>query len=79
VGRLPDGELLDDLSMPGEDGVSFIRHVRTFSAIPALALSGHARDSDRAATIAAGFDAQLSKPMAIEELTRVIARLCKRA
>jgi PAS domain S-box-containing protein len=75
--------LLSDIEMPGEDGHSFIRRVRELPAdrggdIPAAALTAYARGEDRQKALSAGFQVHVSKPVAPEELTAVIAELAGR-
>ena len=58
--------IVSDLAMPNEDGYSLVRRLRssrTFTAIPALAVTAHARPEDRDAALAAGFNAYVSKPL----------------
>jgi len=69
--------LVCDIAMPGEDGYSFIRRLRSLGAanggaIPALALTALATDSDRRQALSAGFQAHLTKPIDIGHLTRAI-------
>ncbi|GAX42480.1 signal transduction histidine hinase [Tolypothrix sp. NIES-4075] len=75
--------LLSDISMPGEDGYTFIRRVRQLSAeaggqIPAAALTAHARSEDYAEAIAAGFQMHLTKPVPPDELVLAVATLAGR-
>ena len=44
-------------------------------AVPAIALTGHAMDEDRARALAAGFSVHIPKPVDPEELLRVVRRL----
>ncbi|UQA57720.1 hybrid sensor histidine kinase/response regulator [Polyangium aurulentum] len=72
--------LVSDISMSGEDGYDFIRQVRRLSpeqggAIPALALTAHARAEDQARVLAAGFQRHASKPIEPAELVRAVAGL----
>jgi CheY-like chemotaxis protein len=72
--------LISDIGMPGEDGYSFIRRVRSLPAVeggqtPSLALSALARGDDRARAIAAGYTAHISKPVSPEVLTAEVASL----
>src|SRR5690349_4216511 len=63
-GPLPDLLLLD-ISLPGMDGITLLRQIRSqerLKQIPALALTAHAMKSDKESLIAAGFNAYLSKP-----------------
>jgi signal transduction histidine kinase/CheY-like chemotaxis protein len=65
---------LIDLGLPGVDGCEVARQLRAAlgSAIRLVALTGHAQQEDRRRTQEAGFDAHLVKPVATEELTRVL-------
>ena len=85
--RLLEGMKLDvvvsDIGMPDVDGYAFMRTVRrtnkTFKRIPAVALTAYAGEEHRQASIDAGFDAHISKPVALSELIRTVAALRKRA
>ena len=69
--------LLSDVSMPGEDGYSLIRRVRSVertARIPAVALTANARPEDRSRALSAGFQAHLAKPVEPTELAAVLAR-----
>lgn len=57
--------ILSDISMPGGDGYELIRTVRSgaAAAVPAIAMTGHASHSDRAAALEAGFDDYVAKPV----------------
>jgi CheY-like chemotaxis protein len=74
--------VVSDIEMPGEDGYSFIRKIRSAgngsSRLPAVALTAHARAEDRIQALAAGFDAHVAKPIEPQELVTVIASLAKR-
>src|SRR2546422_7870171 len=62
---LPDLLLLD-ISLPGMDGKTLLREIRSrerLKSIPAIALTAHAMKSDKENFIAAGFNAYLSKPI----------------
>ncbi len=75
--------LVSDIGMPGEDGYSLIRKVRTLPAekngrIPAIALTAYARAQDRMRAFAAGFQHHVPKPVEPVELATVIASLTGR-
>ena len=71
--------LVSDLAMPGEDGFSLLRRVRALApSLPAIAVSALVRDQERAAAVAAGFDAHLGKPVDAPTLLRTIATLLRR-
>jgi CheY-like chemotaxis protein len=72
--------LISDIGMPEQDGYTLIQQVRTLprtqgGQIPAIALTAYAGEKDRQKAIAAGFQKHLSKPVAPDELTRVIVEL----
>jgi CheY-like chemotaxis protein len=66
--------MVSDISMPGEDGLSLIRRIRSSEAregrsrLLAIALT----TSDRGAAIAAGFDAYLEKPLDLRALLSLL-------
>ncbi|RUT02534.1 hypothetical protein DSM106972_060120 [Dulcicalothrix desertica PCC 7102] len=75
--------LLSDISMPGEDGYTFIRRVRQLGAelggqIPAAALTANARSEDSVAAITAGFQMHLTKPVPPDRLAFAVANLACR-
>ncbi len=74
--------LISDIEMQEEDGYSLIRRVRALEAgrgaIPAIALTAHARSADRLRALAAGFDAHVAKPVDLVELTTVIDSVARR-
>jgi PAS domain S-box-containing protein len=74
--------LVSDISMPGEDGYSLIRQVRSLheaqgGRIPAVALTALARKEDRRSALLAGFQMHLAKPVEPNELTTAVANLVK--
>jgi PAS domain S-box-containing protein len=76
--------IVSDIAMPDENGYDLIRQVRQLEPergglIPAVALTAYARDEDRTKTLAAGFQAHLTKPVEPAELTAIIASLARRA
>ena len=77
--------VLSDVGMPGEDGHSFARRLRTAERerggrpLPAAALTAYTQPADRVAALDAGFDAYLSKPVRPADLIRATARLVETA
>jgi signal transduction histidine kinase len=72
--------IVSDISMPEEDGYSFIRRVRLLPAdaggrTPAVALTALARPKDRVSALAAGFQTHLPKPVDPNELVLAVANL----
>ncbi|MBA2380149.1 MAG: hybrid sensor histidine kinase/response regulator [Blastocatellia bacterium] len=76
--------LISDIEMPEEDGYSLIRKIRAGAAeipstnIAAIALTAHARVTDRLSAIEAGFDTHVAKPFELVELVAVIVGLLRR-
>jgi PAS domain S-box-containing protein len=75
--------LISDIGMPGEDGYSLIRSIRSLPAaeggrVPALALTAYTRKDDRIRSLAAGFQMHLSKPAEPMELLAVVLSLANR-
>jgi CheY-like chemotaxis protein len=78
AGERRPGVIISDISMPGVDGYTLLAELRRMpglEAVPAIALTGHAMDEDRARALAAGFSVHLPKPVDPEELLRVVRRL----
>jgi CheY-like chemotaxis protein len=73
----PDAILLD-IGLPGMDGYAVCRELRAdeqFRKTPIIAQSGWGQERDKARASEAGFDQHLVKPVALEDLERVLARL----
>jgi signal transduction histidine kinase len=64
-----------DIEMPGKNGyeVASELRVRRRRDLLLVALSGHAREEDRARSLAAGFDHHMTKPANMELLRRLLA------
>ena len=74
--------IISDIGMPGEDGYSFVRTLRSRPAneggnIPVLALTAFAKPEDRRRALEAGFDSHLAKPVDVHELTQRVAELTR--
>jgi len=72
--------LVSSLSMPDRDGYWLIREVRKLppdrgGAVPAAAFTGRTTVRDQLATLRAGFQYHLSKPVALDKLAEVVALL----
>jgi len=71
--------LLADIAMPGDDGYSLIRQIRSagtsLSSLPAGAVTAHARDEERTRALAAGFQMHLAKPVEPGEIVRMVDHL----
>jgi CheY-like chemotaxis protein len=75
--------LVSDIGMPGEDGYSLIRRVRSLGPdaggkVPALALTAYARSEDRMRAVGAGYQMHVAKPVEPAELILMVASLAGR-
>lgn len=73
--------VLSDLGLPGDDGCSLVRRIRTapeLRATPAIAITSHSARRDRQRALDAGFDHFITKPLDVDHLVAVIARLVAR-
>lgn len=68
-----------DLMLPGEDGLSICRRLRTQSATPILMLTAKADDVDRIVGLEIGADDYLPKPFNPRELLARIRAVLRRA
>lgn len=73
----PDAIVLD-LMLPGEDGLSLTRAVRTSSQVPILMLSARGEELDRVIGLEVGADDYLSKPFGPRELLARLRALLRR-
>jgi CheY-like chemotaxis protein len=76
----PVDVLICDIGMPGVDGYTLIRRVRTLddpqkSEVAAVALTAYARSEDRREAIRVGFQNHLPKPVEPAELLEVVHSL----
>ena len=78
--KLHPDMVLTDVTMPVMDGLEATRQLRrieAFSGLPVIAISATFRAEDRAAALAAGADAFLSKPLDERRLLATIAEFLK--
>jgi signal transduction histidine kinase len=71
----PFDAIVSDIAMPGEDGYSLVRQIRTRSTIPVIAVSAMATGpEDRQRALAAGFSDFVRKPLELRQLADALAR-----
>src|ERR1700750_1023376 len=68
-----------DLMLPGEDGVSLCRELRTRSQVPVIMLTARGEDVDRIIGLELGADDYLAKPFNPRELLVRIKAVLRRA
>jgi len=77
--EIPD-VLVSDIGMPGEDGYSLMRKIRSLDPaqggqVPAVALTAYAGARDSLAAIAAGYHRHVTKPIEPAELVNAVAEV----
>ncbi|WP_230020650.1 CheR family methyltransferase [Massilia sp. Bi118] len=81
LGREEIDLLISDISMPEMDGYALLREVRRlprYATLPAVAVTGLAREQDIAMARDAGFSAHLGKPLSVDRLLDIIPGLLRR-
>jgi CheY-like chemotaxis protein len=83
LGEVLPGVLVCDLSMPGLDGLQFMRRLRNLPAerggrAPGIAITAYYEDFAAGAALKAGFDAYMIKPIKLDELCRLVKQLATR-
>ncbi len=76
----PPDLIISDIGMPGVDGYELMRTLRKtpgLEQVPAIALTGYAREEDRELAIAAGYNAHISKPANMGRLLYLIKKLTR--
>ncbi len=76
--------VVSDIGMPGEDGYSLLRKIRSLSAAqggrtPAIALTAYARAEDAQRAFAAGYQMHVAKPATPDQLSSVVAIVAGRS
>jgi CheY-like chemotaxis protein len=71
--------VLSDIGLPGEDGFSLVRRLRALPGprgrdVPAIALTGYDRASDRARVESEGFVERLTKPVTPDTVLAAVSR-----
>lgn len=72
--------IISDIGMPDVDGYELMRRLRAtpgLEQVPAIALTGYAREEDRELAMAAGYNAHMAKPAEIGYLLYLIKQLTR--
>ena len=77
AGKTPDLVILD-LMLPGEDGLSLARRLRSVSSVPIIMISARGEDVDRIVGLEVGADDYLAKPFNPRELLARIRAVLRR-
>ncbi len=75
AGRQTFDLLLSDLGLPDGNGLDLMRRLKNEYALRGVALTGYGTAEDRQRCAEAGFEAQLTKPVNLDQLKRVISEL----
>jgi DNA-binding response OmpR family regulator len=75
--RMPNAIVLD-LMLPGDDGLTLTRELRSRSAVPILMLSARGEEIDRVVGLEVGADDYLAKPFSPRELLARLRALLRR-
>ncbi len=72
--------LVSDVELPDRSGYDLVGEVRSSPAasggdVPALAMTGHTRAEDKKRALTAGFDAYALKPIQLDALVRLVAKV----
>jgi CheY-like chemotaxis protein len=70
--------IISDIGMPDVDGYALMRMLRKtpeLEKVPAIALTGYAREEDREIALAAGYNAHIYKPANMSRLLNLIKKL----
>lgn len=65
--RRPDLVILD-LGLPDDDGLNYLKDLRSWSGVPVIVLSARSGEADKIAALDAGADDYLTKPFGVGEL-----------
>lgn len=68
-----------DLMLPGEDGLSLLRHLRATTSLPVIMLTAMGGETDRVVGLEMGADDYLAKPFSMRELLARIRAVLRRA
>ncbi len=67
--------IVSDIGLPDGNGLDLVRELQAAGHRPAIALTGFGRESDVLASVEAGFDAHVTKPVDIHVLLDMLTRM----
>jgi two-component system KDP operon response regulator KdpE len=67
-----------DLGLPDEDGITFIKQVRTWSPVPVIVLTARVQETARLRAFEAGVDDYVNKPFSSAELLARVRAIMRR-
>src|ERR1700745_126084 len=68
IKKLQPAAVLLDLMLPGRDGISLCREIRTFSQVPILMVTARVEEVDRLLGLELGADDYICKPFSLREV-----------
>ncbi len=71
--------VISDIMMPGEDGLSLCRHIRSTSNLPVILLTARSEELDRILGLEVGADDYVVKPFSPRELLARVKAVLRRA
>jgi two-component system OmpR family response regulator len=71
--------VISDIMMPGEDGLSLARHIRSTSNLPVILLTARSEELDRILGLEVGADDYVVKPFSPRELLARVKAVLRRA
>lgn len=71
--------VLLDLMLPGRDGISLCREIRTFSQVPVLMVTARVEEVDRLLGLELGADDYICKPFSTREVVSRVKAVLRRA
>lgn len=78
VRQLPPSLILLDLMLPGIDGLSLCREIRTFSDVPIIMVTAKTEEIDRLSGLEIGADDYICKPYSPREVVARVKTILKR-
>lgn len=79
VRETPPDLILLDLMLPGKDGVSICREVRTFSSVPIIMVTARVEEIDRLLGLELGADDYICKPFSPREVVARVRAVLRRS